>query len=519
MTSRTPQEREPEPDAETAWAYAQAYFDYQCTETAFGVVQRPSFEVRLRSQSRLGQLSTADQDPSWYALRNIVYAGGCRQLSMRRHPSRFRFDESPSWKYFNNAFSVYSELLYCRTNLLAVQALAAMSFYVEGIGTPSLEYMLCLSALKLAESKGLHRKPSSAWNLSESAVQYRSNLWWAIYIYERNIAFRSGRPVSIDDDDITCQLPTARPEGDSGNQDFFIACARKAQLFSLIYKRIRRLKNSTQSLQEVAATISELHNKVEGWYSSLPVSLKLDAATGSFPSGTHPVHGLFLHFSYHASLMAIHSVLVHPWNAVPLDHSQNSKEDLQNQVLSSTRIVAEASRNIIRNLKHVRVGPAAPKTMAYVIPLQAMVSLFVHLLQYPEYATVDSDIALMYTVSGHLGYVEFACADVEFQLAREMANLACMKVSMARGPGEPLKSSIYAKHQQRQIACAEGDSTGGASAAFDLPILDSDSMFNIEDLDDERWGTLLWWPESSTDLEIGLTASSHGGMDFDIPVQ
>lgn len=178
--------------------------------------------------------------------------------------------------------------------------------------------------------------------------------------------------------------------------------------------------------------------------------------------------------------------------------------------------------------------------MAYVIPLQAMVSLFVHLLQYPEYATVDSDIALMYTVSGHLGYVEFACADVEFQLAREMANLACMKVSMARGPGEPLKSSIYAKHQQRQIACAEGDSTGGASAAFDLPILDSvsprrpvcslptlnsnpldlqDSMFNIEDLDDERWGTLLWWPESSTDLEIGLTASSHGGMDFDIPVQ
>lgn len=73
------------------------------------------------------------------------------------------------------------------------QPLVQKSIYAECIGTPSLDYMLCLSAMKLAESKGLHRQPSTAWNLSESAVQSRGNLWWAIYIYERHIAFRSGR--------------------------------------------------------------------------------------------------------------------------------------------------------------------------------------------------------------------------------------------------------------------------------------------------------------------------------------
>lgn len=121
--------QEPDPDAETAWSYVKTYFD-ECTETAFGVIQRPNFEARLRSQFKQGQLATADQDPAWYALRNIVYAGGCRQLSGKSAFNGFRFDEGLAWKFFSNAFSVYQELLYCRTNLLAVQALVAMVPFV-----------------------------------------------------------------------------------------------------------------------------------------------------------------------------------------------------------------------------------------------------------------------------------------------------------------------------------------------------------------------------------------------------
>lgn len=71
-------------------------------------------------------------------------------------------------------------------------------------------------------------------------------------------------------------------------------------------------------------------------------------------------------------------------------------------------------------------------SLVYVYPLQALISLFVHLLLYPERASADSDIEALYTVSGHLNFVEFTCADLEFPFAREVTNLARMSVCKAR---------------------------------------------------------------------------------------
>jgi hypothetical protein len=65
---------------------------------------------------------------------------------------------------------------------------------MEAIGSPSLEYMLCSSAARLALSKGLHRKPSIQWGLSEVETLQRSLLFWSVYCYDRQISSRSGRP-------------------------------------------------------------------------------------------------------------------------------------------------------------------------------------------------------------------------------------------------------------------------------------------------------------------------------------
>jgi hypothetical protein len=75
------------------------------------------------------------------------------------------------------------------------------AMYVECVGTPALEYMLCVNGLKLAESKGLHRKPARDWNLEPSEVCTRAHLWWTLYILERHFAFRAGRPVVSSEND------------------------------------------------------------------------------------------------------------------------------------------------------------------------------------------------------------------------------------------------------------------------------------------------------------------------------
>ena len=70
----------------------------------------------------------------------------------------------------------------------------SQTYYVEGLGSPALEYAFCSGASRLAQAKGLHRQPPRSWNLTESEVIHRSWLWWAIYCCEKHIARRSGRP-------------------------------------------------------------------------------------------------------------------------------------------------------------------------------------------------------------------------------------------------------------------------------------------------------------------------------------
>lgn len=88
---------------------------------------RASFEARLRTHFAQVSLSGSDEDPSWYALRNVVYASGCRtELGKSGDTSAFQESQAQGWRYFENALSMHTDLLYCRTGIMAVQALVAM---------------------------------------------------------------------------------------------------------------------------------------------------------------------------------------------------------------------------------------------------------------------------------------------------------------------------------------------------------------------------------------------------------
>ena len=84
---------------------------------------RPEFESKLIEHFELGH---ADDDPSWYAMRNIVYASGCRTFLAKQKTVPWKEVQDRSWPFFENALSVYVELLYTPTGLLAVRALSAM---------------------------------------------------------------------------------------------------------------------------------------------------------------------------------------------------------------------------------------------------------------------------------------------------------------------------------------------------------------------------------------------------------
>lgn len=96
-------------------------FFQHAIETTCEILDQSWFENKLQMYHANG---TASDDSSWYALRNIVYAFGCR-IHMNLTASYTRA-VGASMVFFQNALSVELDLLHRRTSLMGVQALAVM---------------------------------------------------------------------------------------------------------------------------------------------------------------------------------------------------------------------------------------------------------------------------------------------------------------------------------------------------------------------------------------------------------
>ena len=84
-------------------------------------MDRAWFESMLTAHFRG---SNGDQDPSWYALRNTVFAYGCR-ITLTATESYTNAVEA-SVALLENALSVQPDILQCPSSLTSVRALLLM---------------------------------------------------------------------------------------------------------------------------------------------------------------------------------------------------------------------------------------------------------------------------------------------------------------------------------------------------------------------------------------------------------
>ena len=88
------------------------------------MINRQTFSSRLQAYFDNG---CKEDDIEWYALRNAIYASGCKiHLSKLDQPQSFEQAQCEAWKYFENALSVHTELIYMRSGFMAIQALVTM---------------------------------------------------------------------------------------------------------------------------------------------------------------------------------------------------------------------------------------------------------------------------------------------------------------------------------------------------------------------------------------------------------
>ena len=420
----------PELDMRTAWQYCTAYFE-DSYDAVFGVVYRPAFEARLRSHFE--RYISAEEDPSWYALRNTVYASGCRNFLSKDHSTTFSDAQVQAWQYFENALSVLRELELSPAGLSAVQALTAMTFYVEGLGSPALEYMLCANAARLAQAKGLHRQPSKSWKLPDIEIMQRNWLFWTIYCVEKLIAYRSGRPSAIDDDDISCQVPTSVVTGSAMDLDVLTAYVQHAQISSMISRKLLSAKSFQQSSSVFIRTVQELSQRLQHWRESLPPVLQMNKPIKSaeLPRNVQVLHVVKIRFLYCGSLMAIHTVFAYPWISAMFGNAQT--QAVRNQIAASSNAVAEGARSLILAVRYISIDAASPQWSAFYYPMVGLINLFIHILKFPGLPSAQSDVALLDVITGHFGHMEFVTSsELRFCFAREAAALAHTTVRRSR---------------------------------------------------------------------------------------
>ncbi|KAH6955744.1 fungal-specific transcription factor domain-containing protein [Ilyonectria sp. MPI-CAGE-AT-0026] len=475
---------EPEPNPKQAWLYSQAYFNHS-GEATFGFLPRHRFETRLHTFLQARPKPVDEEEPAWYALRNAVYAVGCRVLlGIAQRPETFKDAHQLSWRFFENALSVHTELIYGRATLTSVQALLVMGLYVKGISSPSLDYMLCANAVRLAESMGLHRRPMPGSISHETDAESRSCLWWAIYCYERLITSHSGRSAQIDDNSITCPLPSTPIDGSEDRLQLVSAIIQHALISAEISREVLALKRSKVTVETILDRVAYLDGKLQKWRDSCPLFAR---ATESgprkldLPAGIQQVHIHFLSQAHFMSTISIHSLLACPWDTFWTGKYDHTGWDLFNPITMSANTLAETSRKVIHQLQYAEITPATPKWLAFVAPMSALINLFAYVLQYPLLPTAESDIALLDQAAGYFSFLEYTMPELAFPFTRDVASLARISASRAAKERVPDQVRFDDTIQSEMVRAA-------CSNLENVP---------FSDIDDETLGIFLSWADNS----------------------
>jgi len=139
----------------------------------------------------------------WYVHFLIILAFG-KVFAARRNNAR----RPPGAELFVQAMKLKPDITYLHTQpLQAVEILCCEALYLQCLDFRSAAYNVVGQALRIALAEGMHTNMEDQ-GLDETHVQRSRNVWWTVYILDRQMSSLMGVPLAVRDEDITASLPT-----------------------------------------------------------------------------------------------------------------------------------------------------------------------------------------------------------------------------------------------------------------------------------------------------------------------
>ncbi|KAJ3523669.1 hypothetical protein NM208_g12361 [Fusarium decemcellulare] len=386
--------------------YVDAYFT--TVQTLFPILDRAVFEKQLATH---GILASENSD-SWNTLLNAVLASGCRAALSDESAEAFQESGREAWGYFQNALYYESKMINFSADTLAVQALAVMTVFSQGLSSPQrLEFTLSSASARMAQSLALHQFAPPEWSLTDEEQSERNRVFWVVYCLDKTIALRCGRPPVLNDNDISCPFPhgavqvlhNERNATGNGHEVDVLLCAVKiARVCGMITNKLYSVSGLGLPLSDLQLAAVGILESLESWRTSLPSSMRPGKQIGRIRGLSHTAQMqlLVIHSTYYYTLCAVYRRFTPMFTKDGKD-----SRDFVSQLAPVSHI--ESARSIILLTKFFDIESFTPGWLVFYYPFTALTTLFLNVVERPSEESARDDIALMETVVGFFGRLEY----------------------------------------------------------------------------------------------------------------
>ncbi len=204
-------------------------------------------------------------------------------------------DHPPGFGYFSHALVLLPDV-HEKGSILGVETLAYVGYFLQNMNRHDAAYLYIGIALRMAISLGLHQEvpASSLPKLDDAEREHHRRVWWSIYSLDRILSLKSGRPISILDEDIGVHMPAPLPNERADSPVVVLRCYTElSRILGNISTLIYRRRGDAHTGPSLIATVHTIWQSLNQWEEALPRALRLDPDRGKL---SRESISLYLHY-------------------------------------------------------------------------------------------------------------------------------------------------------------------------------------------------------------------------------
>ncbi|KAJ5368558.1 uncharacterized protein N7496_008318 [Penicillium cataractarum] len=290
----------------------------------------------------------------------------------------------------------------------SVQVILLHTLYFTQQGKLGIAWSTCGTALRAAESIGLHRHTPGDLQLSDELVRLRARLWWTAYSLDAFLSLCEGRPTGTSPDKTDTKIEPLTPEECFDDSDLVPGPMIYAWYVKLacIVNEVADIIGREKTPNECLYRLAELDLKLIAWRDSIPLEFRPEQENLAPVQLQH--HVAWLHVQFFNVLRTLH------WTSTLLTHRRDEifLADGYPRLRSSEAICVASARSLIRTSNSGSEVSDTRGLRILGVPsaffLAATSTIFMHILKEPRRLSAKADVEYLRAGIHHLTSTYFA---------------------------------------------------------------------------------------------------------------